>query len=113
MVRRGIEGGRNQLHLGIRVEVREVDDRRRPDGLVRRKELVGQFLESFAALGSEAAGRLAAVREVDTPQKRRDDLAELAQHHLGVRTGLRQWMCPHPHQQRLIGLTGPVDAEVR
>ena len=56
--------------------------------------------------------RPAPVGQVDPLQERRDHLAQLGQHQLGVGPGLGQRMGPHAQQQGLVGLAGAVDADV-
>ena len=52
------------------------------------------------------------VGPVDPLQERRDDLAQLLQHQVGVLAGLGQRVGAHPQQQHLVGLPGAVDPDV-
>ena len=59
------------------------------------------------------APHAAPIGPVDPSDERRDDLAQLFQHHRGVLDGFGQRVGPHAEQQRLERLAAAVDADVR
>ena len=68
-VRHRVERSGNQLHLGVRIPVREVHDRCAGDRLLRREVLLGQVLEPLPDVGGVAANLLAPVRKVHPLQE--------------------------------------------
>ncbi len=92
-----------------------------PDGptggvLGRRHQIGEELLDQLPGLlpGALEVGRprAAPVGPVHPGQEGRDDLAQLLEHQVGVAPGLGQRVGPHPHEQHLVGLAGPVDAHV-
>ena len=60
--------------------------------------------KAAARLGQVLNPAPASIRLIDAHQKRRDDLPQLEQHRLRVRTHLRERMPEHPEQQRFVRL---------
>ena len=95
----GIEFG--QRHLGLLIVP-----------IVARhavQQLPGLLLAAAQVVGPKAAP----PRLIDPPQERRDHLPELLEHRAGHFAAFSQRVRPHPEQQRLVRLSGAVDADVR
>ncbi len=113
LVHVGVEHRRDELDLAVGVEVDEPDQRRRIGGRPLGEEAPGDVVHGVAGAAQVGAPGHAAVVEVDALEERRDHLAQLAQHEVGVGAGLGQRMGPHAQQQLLVALAGAVDADVR
>ena len=110
-VRHRVERGGDDLGLARRVVVgqRDLGHQRRLDaveGLRRHGASVLAGRLEIAAPGD------AAVLLVDAGQERRDDLAQLGQHHVGVVPRLGQRARPQPQEERLVPLPRAEDADV-
>ena len=97
------------LAVGIPVEQRDVG---RGLGFVGREDARDEVGGVVAGLREVRRPRLAPVGAVDAHEERRDDLAELLEHQLGVQAGFGQRVGAHAEQQRFVGLAGAVDADV-
>ena len=107
-----VEAAGDQLDLGVGVEVDQLHRRDLVGRFVGREERVGELGHAVTGGGQVLAPGHATVFEVDPLQERRDDLAQLGEHEVGVGLGLGQRVGSHPQQQRLVGLAGAVDADV-
>jgi hypothetical protein len=111
----GVEHGGHELDLAVRIPVEQGDPRGR---LGRLGWLaIGEQPRDDVLHGPPRGGQVgapghAAVIEVDPLQEAGDDLAELAQHEVGVGPRLRQRVRAHPEQEGLVPLARAVDAHV-
>ena len=55
----------------------------------------------------------ATVGDIDPCEERRDHRSQLGEHQIGVVANLRKRMCPHPHQEHLVGLAASEDPHIR
>ena len=107
----GVEHRGHGLDLGVRIEVdqRDLGRGRRFDVA---QQAIGDVGHGRLAVGEVVAPDVASIGEVDPTQERRDHLAQLGEHQVGVAAGLGQGVGPHPVQQHLVALAGAVDADV-
>ena len=80
---------------------------RRVGHRARGEQGLGQLGGVLAGVLEILAPDAASVGAVDALEERRDDLAELSQHQIGVVACLGQRMGAHAQQQRLVGLPVP------
>ncbi len=108
-----VEHRSDDLDLALGVPVDQGHRRRRGlRDLVVGQELVRRRLHLCSPGRQVVRRRLSAVGQVDPPQEAGDDLAQLGEHQVGVLASLGKRVRPHPQQQRLEPLAGPVDAHV-
>ena len=101
-----------ELLLAVGIEVGE-DDRRSGLRRLAAEEPADVLGRGLAGVAEVLGPGAAALRAVDAGQERRDDLPQLGEHHRRVLLRLGQRMRPHAHQERLEGLPGAVDPDVR
>ena len=106
-----IADGRQQLVLGLRIEV-DQRDRRGAVGRLVGEQRLDQLGRALASRGEVGRPPPAALGDVDAAQEAGDHLAQLVQHELAVLPGLRQRMGPQSEEERFEGLTAAVDADV-
>ena len=109
----GVEHRRDHLGLAVRVEVHQLDRvvGDRPSHRVA-EDTARDVLHGAPIVGQVARGEPAAVGQVHPLEERGDHLAQFGEHHVGVETGLRKGMGPHPQEQRLVGLACAVDTDI-
>ena len=110
-VRVGVADGRQQLVLGLRVEV-DQRDRRRLLGRLLGEQRVDQLGGALARRRQVVRPPQAALGHVDSAQEARDDLAQLMEHQLAVLACFGQRVGLQPQEQRLEALPAAVDADV-
>ena len=101
-----------ELVFGVGIEVGE-GHRRTRLGNGSAEEAVDELRGLAARLREVGAPGNATIRPVHASDERRDDLAQLLEHHRRVRLCLGQRVRPHTEQQRLERLAAAVDADVR
>ena len=107
----GIQRRGDELQLAIGVEVRQGHFRA---GLrFPAREAGGDVFHCLSRGGEIAGPPTAAIRLVDAREERGDHLPQLDEHLAGARTDLGERARAHPQEQRLEGLAGAVDADVR
>ncbi len=110
----GVEHGRDELHLAIGVPVEELHPRALLGcGRVAREQPCGDLTNVGSCGGQVGAPRHAPIVEVDPLQEAGDDLAQLAQHEVGIGARLRERVRSHAQQEGLVALAGAVDPHVR
>ena len=107
-----VADGGEELVFRVGIEVGE-GDRRARLGLGGAEEPVDELGGVVAPLREVLAPHAAPIGPVDPGDERRDDLAQLFQHHRGVLDRFGQRVGPHAEQQRLERLAAAVDADVR
>ena len=107
-----VEGGRDHLHLAVRIPVGERDlgpglglDALQHAGRDRRGGL--------GVLGEIARPDAAPLRPLEALQEGGDDLAQLDEHEIGVVADFPQRVRAHAEQERFVALAGAEDAHVR
>ena len=107
-----IEHARDELGLGVGIPIDEVDYWRVEWRFGHRKQLRGERVDRVAGVGEICTVRDASVVEVDALQEGGDHLAQFGEHEIGIRPSFGQRVGPHAQQQRLVALTGAVDAHI-
>ncbi len=107
----GPKHGRHQLVLAVGVPVDQGDPGRRRRILVGQ-EGGGESGHPVPGLPQVGAPDLPSVLPVDPAEEAGYHLAQLDEHHVGVRAGLGEGRGPHAQEQLLVALPGAVDAEV-
>ena len=108
----------HDLGLGLRIPFEQRDLRavRKVKGVGQparmAEQAVGEILHGSLILLQVLRPGAAPVGRIHPAQERWNHLPQLRQHHLGIGACLREWMGPHPEQQRFVGLASAIDAHV-
>ena len=110
-MRRRVTDRSEQLVFAVRVEV----DERHLGGRLGFNDaevLVDEVGGVRCVVGEVLAPASASLGHVDAPQECGDHLAQLGEHHVGVRASFGQRVGTHAQEQRFVALSGAVDAHV-